>query len=196
MKPASSMIEQSAATLCEARESQLLVIDIQTKLGQAMPAKVLSRVVDNSTKLVKSASLLGIPVLATEQYPEGLGPLVPELTEQLPESTKLFEKTCFSCAEAVGLVEQLQRNGRNQIIVTGMEAHVCILQSALQLRELGFSIFIPEDAISARRLENYQNSLKRMDDAGICISNTESVLFEWLRDASHEHFREISAMVR
>ncbi|MEE9552511.1 MAG: hydrolase [Gammaproteobacteria bacterium] len=183
-------------SLCNANDSALIIIDIQTRLTATMPIKVLARLKRNSSFLIKAAGLLAIPVLATEQYPKGLGPLEPEIVDVLPENTLRFEKTCFSCVGAENFMEQLENTGRKQIILMGIEAHVCVLQTAIDLLAAGFHVFVIIDAVSSRHRENYEAALQRMRHAGVTTCNAESVLFEWLRDAKHEHFKTLSAMVK
>ena len=161
--------EGAGPLLCEAIHSQLVVVDLQSKLGAAMPTKVLNRVVQNTAFLLKAADLLGVPVLASEQYPQGLGPLDPTVAGCLPASTRRFEKTCFSCVGADGFLTALQEHRRSQVIITGMEAHVCVLQTAIDLRNHGFQAFVVEDAVCSRKLENYQNALVRIYQAGITM---------------------------
>jgi nicotinamidase-related amidase len=182
--------------LCEANHSQLVVVDIQSKLGAAMPAKVLNRVVQNTTLLLKAANLFNIPVLASEQYPQGLGPLEPSISEYLPASTKRFAKTCFSCTGADGFLTAIHENRRPQVIITGMEAHVCVLQTAIELRNQGLGVFVAEDAVCSRKLENYQNALIRLYQVGITMISAESVIFEWLKDANHEYFKTLVSLLR
>ena len=93
-------------------------------------------------------------------------------------------------------METVQRSRRKQIILAGMEAHVCVLQTALELHATGLQIFVVEDAVCSRRMKNKINALARLRQAGVIVTNTESVLFEWLRDAGHEHFKTISALIR
>jgi nicotinamidase-related amidase len=161
-----------------------------------MPANVLARVKRNSTILLASAEKLGVPVMATEQYPKGLGTLDADLVESLPEDSKQYAKTCFSCTGAENFSDHLSQTGRNQIILTGMESHVCVLQTAMDLIHTGYQVFIAADAVCSRNRENYESSLLRMKQAGAVITNTESILFEWLRDASHEHFKTLSTLIR
>lgn len=187
---------RAGGLLCRADDCQLLVIDIQAKLGAAMPAKVLNRVVQHTALLLKSANVLGIPVLATEQYPKGLGPLQPNVSDHLPESARRFAKTCFSCAQAEGFLEAVRAQNRRQLVLAGMEAHVCILQTAIDLQDQGFQVFVVEDAVCSRKLENYQNALARIQQCGMVAASAESVIFEWLRDAKHEHFKTIAALLR
>ena len=186
----------SATHLCDSSNSTLLIIDIQSRLGGSMPNKVLSRVVENTVFLLKSASLLKVPVIASEQYPKGLGEYVHDISNNLPSSTHFIQKTCFSCCGSEDFISLLEKSGRKQVILTGMEAHVCVLQTAVDLYERGFDVFVVGDSICSRRLDNYQNALDRMAQLGCHLLSTESVVFEWLRDAKNEHFKEIAALLR
>ena len=183
------------ATLCSPSESLLVVVDTQTKLAAAMPPIKRDEVLRNTAILLQAASLLGVPVLLTEQYPKGLGRTETALTQHLPQGSPVIEKTCFSCCGATDFMAAVQHSRRNQIILTGMEAHVCVLHTALDLHATGIQVFVVEDAVCSRRMRNKTNALARLRQAGIVVTNTESVLFEWLRDASHEHFKAISALI-
>ena len=184
------------AHLCNANNSCLVIIDIQTRLTSAMPIKVLARLKRNINILLQGAATLSIPILTTEQYPKGLGPTEPEIVDLLPKDTLTFEKTCFSCTGAEQFLQQLEKTGRKQVILVGIEAHVCVLQTAIQLIAEGYQVFVAADGICSRHRENYESSLKRMRSANVVICNTESILFEWLRDAKHEHFKELSRLVQ
>jgi len=181
---------------CSVTSSQLLLIDIQQQLGQAMPTKVLGRIVSNSVLLARSAALLDVPVLRTEQYPKGLGPTVADIVEALPGTCQSFEKTTFSSVGADGFVDALAQAGRQQIIITGMEAHVCVLQTALDLLSGGYDVYVVEDAVCSRRLENYQNALDRLRQSDVSVVSAESVIFEWLVDSRHDQFKSVQAMLR
>ncbi len=187
---------RTRAGCCDQKTSQLLVVDIQEKLGAAMPEKVLQRVVRNVVLLLNAAALLEIPVTASEQYPKGLGPTDPRIAQSLPPAGRRLEKTCFSCVGAAGFEPVLVDAGRPQVVVVGMEAHVCVLQTAIDLAAAGMQPFVVEDAMCSRRLENYQNALARLRQAGIMVTNAESVIFEWLRDARHDQFKAVSALLR
>jgi len=182
--------------LARAADSVLVIIDIQERLAAAMVPAQRQAAVRNTRILIQAAACLGIPVLATEQYRKGLGPTVTELTEVLPGGTQRLEKTCFSCAGAEPFSQALGASGRSQVILAGMEAHVCVLQSALELRAAGREVFVVEDACCSRKQENRTNAMYRLRGAGVVVTNTESVLFEWLRDARHEHFKAISTLLR
>ena len=186
----------SNSQLCKADESCLLVIDIQTRLTAAMPDKVLDRLKRNTTLLLKTAQTLAIPVMASQQYPQGLGPIETQISEALPPDCLRFEKTCFSCASADNFMRDLTHLGRKQMILAGIEAHICVLQTAVELKNAGLDVFVVIDAVSSRQRENYENAIQRLQQAGVITCNTESVIFEWLRDARHEYFKTIATMIK
>ena len=187
---------QDNPLLCNAEDSVVVIIDIQTRLSSAMPGKILARVKRETGILLIAAGKLGVPVMATEQYPQGLGMLEGEITGLLPEDTKPYEKTCFSCTGADNFSDQMKQTGRRQVVLAGMEAHVCVLQTAMELTNSGYQVFVAADAVCSRHQEDYESALQRMNQAGIIVTSTESILFEWLRDAAHEHFRTLSALIR
>lgn len=160
-----------------------------------MPAEARERVLRNTGILVDAAQALGVPVCHTEQYPRGLGPTEPELARRLSAAQRL-EKTAFSCCGAAGFDAVVCADARTQWIVCGMEAHVCVLQTALDLRARGLEVFVVEDAVCSRSDTNHSNALARLRQAGVVVSNTESVLFEWLRDAADSQFKTLSALIR
>ncbi len=182
--------------LCRANDSVLVLVDVQTRLAAAMPDSTRTRVLHNSGVLLQAAALLDIPVLYTEQYPKGLGGTDPAVTGHLPAQAQHFEKTCFSCCDAPGFMDSLRGLARKHIVLAGMETHVCVLQTALEMKGAGNQVFVVEDAVCSRAEANHHNALARLCYAGVSVSNTESVLFEWLRDASHAHFKQISAWLR
>jgi nicotinamidase-related amidase len=175
--------------LARAADSTLVIIDIQERLAAAMRPDALAGVVRSARILMEAASRLGIPLILTEQYPKGLGTTVAGVLEELPAGAQRLEKTCFSAAA-------LETAGRPQVILVGMEAHVCVLQSALELRAAGRQVFVVEDGCCSRDPRNHANAMQRMRAAGVVVANTESVAFEWLKDARHEHFKAISALLR
>lgn len=182
--------------LCCAENSSLLLVDIQTHLTAVMPAKVLARLQRNTSLLIHSANKLGIPVYACEQYPKGLGPLEEDIKKILPDSSPIYEKTVFSCGEIPEFKQALSTSKRQQVIIAGMEAHVCVLQTAIDLFNQGYSVFVVADAVCSRHRESYETALQRLRSIGIGVCDAESVVFEWLDDAKHEHFKEIQALIR
>lgn len=183
-------------SLCQPDRSLLLIVDVQARLTAAMPDKVVTRLRRNAGLLLQAADLLDVPVIATEQYPAGLGKVEESLTALLPQGSSVYEKTAFSCLAAAGLSSQVADSGRKQIIMTGVEAHICILQTAHEFLDQGYTVFVVGDAVCSRNRENYENALQRLRHAGVIVIDTESVLFEWVKDASHEHFKTISRLVQ
>jgi nicotinamidase-related amidase len=173
--------------LARAADSALVVVDIQERLAAVMPAR--AAVVRATGILLDAAALLGIPVLVSEQYPKGLGATVPEVAGKLPKGATRVGKTAFSACGALPLT-------RPQAVIAGMEAHVCVLQTALEMAAAGREVFVVADAVCSRSEANYANALTRMQAAGVVVTNLESVLFEWLRDAAHEQFRAVSKLIR
>lgn len=182
--------------LCHAQHSQLLIIDIQERLASAMPEKVLEKVLQNNAVLLQAAEKLAIPVVRSEQYPKGLGHTLADISAHLPGNAVSIEKTCFSCADAERFDEVFTKQHRQQVVITGIESHICVLQTALQLQHQGYSVYVVEDAICSRKKLHHKNALQRLRQNDIVVSNTESVLFEWLRDASHPEFKNLSQLIK
>lgn len=190
------MATAMSGLLCHANTSQLLIIDIQEKLAGAMQTKVLANVLRTNQILIRACQALAIPVLHTEQYPKGLGHTHAELQKVLANHGPAFEKTCFSGCAASGIGPSLANASRQQIVITGMETHICVLQTVMQLLEQGKQVFVVQDGVCSRDKQHFKNALARMQQAGAMITNRESVLFEWLGDASHTQFRELSKLIR
>ena len=161
-------------------DSALIVIDMQTRLVPAMlaPARTLKAAI----LLVEAAQELQIPVLLTEQYPKGLGRTVPEL-KAAAENCPVFEKTHFSCMEDTQFATALRGLKRKQIVLAGMEAHICVVQTAASLLEDGFEVFVTSDATASRSADSEQACLARLSAAGVGIVTSEMVVFEWLGKA-------------
>ena len=174
-----------------AESSVLVVIDIQDKLLVKIPrATTLTR---NAGFLLDVAGLLGIPVRATEQYPKGLGPTTAAIARRLPEGTPA--KTSFSCCGAGTFLEELEMLRRPNIVLIGMETHVCVSQSALDLLEAGLHVFLPVDALAARSAVDHDTAIRRLELAGAIPTTVEAVAFEWMADAAHPQFKALSALV-
>jgi len=184
----------ASVTMAEVQDSFLLVIDVQQRLLAAMPDGVQAPLIKQLGVLLQAADSLTIPVAITEQYPKGLGPTEAELLQLSPSKTAI-EKTCFSCADADEFMTTLRTSRRRSVILTGMETHICVLQTALALQGQGYQVFVVEDGVCSRTPQNQHNALQRMRQAGVIITNTESVLFEWLADAKHPEFRTLSKLI-
>jgi nicotinamidase-related amidase len=169
--------------------SLLCVVDIQEKLLAAMPDA--DRVVQMATRLVTAASLLGVRSILTEQYPRGLGRTPAAIAAQLPPA---IEKLSFSCCGCDGFGHALPADVR-AIVLCGLETHVCIAQTALDLLAEGFSVFVVVDAIAARHGLDHEIGLRRIEAAGAVLTTSEAVLFEWCRSAEHPQFQAVRRLV-
>jgi nicotinamidase-related amidase len=171
----------------------LVVVDIQERLLPAMHER--ERVLQNALRLVKGAGVLNLPVLVTEQYPRGIGRTVSELAEAIPEFSSM-EKTAFSCCGAKKFVPSLASKNVRDVVLCGIEAHVCVCQTALDLLDQGFGVFVVADAISSRTQENCHTGIERMRDAGATIVSTEMILFELLEEAGTDQFKKILELIK
>jgi nicotinamidase-related amidase len=174
--------------------SHLAIIDVQNKLCAVMLEESLKDMLKNCAILLQAAALLEIPALYTEQYPKGLGITHSELAPWLEKKPRI-EKTAFSSCDEPRFCLQLTSD-RPQVVLAGMEAHICILQTALALQDMGRQVFVAEDAVLSRSASNKANALSRLHHAGVIVSNTESIVFEWLGKAEGDAFKQVSRLIR
>lgn len=171
----------------------VLVVDVQQRLLPAIFEK--ERLVQNVVRLIRGAAVLGLPILATEQYRKGLGATVPEVAAVIADFAPM-EKLAFSSCGAAGFAATLRSKQIREVILCGMEAHVCVSQTCLDLLDAGHRAFVVADAVSSRTPENCRLGLERMRDAGAAIVSTEMILFELLNTAGTEEFKQILALVK
>jgi nicotinamidase-related amidase len=169
----------------------LLIVDLQDKLLELIPDRDV--VVANNAALIRGARTLGLPVWATEQYPKGLGPSTAVIAELIPDRPA---KTTFHCCAVPQFLEQLYGRSVRHVTVAGIEAHVCVAQTALELLDLGFRVQVPADAVASRRKMDWEFALRRLDRAGAIVSTTESALFEWTERSDRPEFKAISELVK
>ena len=179
--------------MLEIQNSCLVVVDVQGKLAQLMFDK--ESLFKNVRILIQAARILDIPILWCQQVPEALGPTVPEIAELLAGEEPI-DKACFSCCGEERFTAELNALGREQVLLCGIEAHVCIYQTAMDLMEGGLDITILADAVSSRTEQNKETGLDRLSAEGASISSTEMVLFELLKTARHPQFRDIARLVK
>jgi len=172
-------------------DSALLVVDVQEKLLTAIPAREV--IVWNIRRLLDAAALFQIPVAASEQYPRGLGPTAEVLAQRLESPAA---KQRFSCHGCQIVPDTWTSAGIYKLVVTGIEAHVCVLQTVLDLLSAGFQIHVPVDAIGSRYRLDYDTALRRMEASGAVLTTTEMVMFEWCETAADPNFKQLSALVR
>ena len=175
-------------------DSLVLIIDVQEKLLNAVFNK--EQVEKKSAIVAEAAKILGIPVVVTEQYPKGLGNTIPAVKDALAEDTEIFEKTAFSALNNEEILEAIKKHNKKQILIFGIETHICVSQTTAALRELGYEVSIIKDACGSRAEEEYLAGLERMKDNGAYIITTEIALFEWLKGAKHPNFKAVQALIK
>lgn len=174
------------------RNTCVLVVDMQERLAPAMsnfaPVEKYNRV------LVQAATELGLPVIATEQYPKGLGPTLPSIREVLPSAPLV--KMHFSCGAEPEIVKALAGTGRKQVLLTGIESHVCVLQTARDLLDQGYEVHLCADAVTSRFEEHKRVALEQIRDMGAIITTAETAIFDLLHLAGTPEFKKVSPLVR
>jgi len=173
--------------------SLILVIDIQDKLVNALEKDVI---VKNAAKIVSAGNILNIPIVLTEQYPKGLGNTVDLIKSIIPADSKIIEKTCFNALQEENFLEKISEYGKKQIVIMGIETHICVYQTALALLEKGFEVYVIKDACASRKKYEFKQGIEAMRDNGVKISCVEIALFEWLKSAKHPKFKEIQALIK
>jgi nicotinamidase-related amidase len=172
--------------------SRLVLIDVQDKLLAAIPQR--EQLVARCRLLAEGARLFGVPIAGTEQYPRGLGSTVSELSEFVPLPR---DKLRFSAAEAVGWPPAAEADdGRRQLVLAGIEAHVCVLQSALDWLAMGYAVYVAADAVGSRCPTDRDAALHRLRDAGAVVASVESILFEWCDTAAAAEFKTLSRLLK
>ena len=171
----------------------LLIVDIQGNLAHLMYGKEL--LFKNMQKLIKGIQVLAIPILWVEQNPRGLGPTIPEIADIL-SNIQPISKMSFSSCRNDRFVQALKALNRKQVLIAGIEAHVCVYQTAAELVDLGYEVQVVADAVSSRNMENKEIGLQRMRDSGVSLTSVETALFELLKVAEGEQFKEILKIVK
>lgn len=179
--------------ILQRERSALLIVDVQEKINAVM--RHGPEVVSSVVKLIEACKILNLPIFVTEQYPKGLGSTEPEILQALGD-TLVVQKMTFSCCGEGQVLLQLQRSSRQQVVLVGIEAHVCVQQTALDLLHHGYQVHIPKDAVSSRKKLDYKTALDRLSREGAIITTVESVLFEWLVEAGTPEFKQISKLIK
>jgi nicotinamidase-related amidase len=170
--------------------SVLVVVDLQDKLLAKIPGA--GSIVETAGFLLDVAAQLDVPVRATEQYPKGLSPTTAEIARRIPPP---IAKTAFSCCGAGTFLEELEMLQRPNIVLTGIETHVCIMQSAFDLLAAGLHVFLPVDGLAARFGVDHDLALRRLERTGAIPTTAEAIAFEWVRDSAHPHFKAVSKLI-
>ena len=179
-----------SAPKLDRNRAALVVVDVQEAFRKALPT--FDSIARSVATLVQGAEAMGVPIVVTEQYPEGLGHTVPEVAERLPRGVEPIEKVCFSAAEA----ESFDLDGRDQALVCGIETHVCVNQTVLDLLDEGLEVHVAADAVGSRSEENRDLGLHKAERAGAVLTSVETALFELLRGSDAPEFKRVQSLVK
>jgi nicotinamidase-related amidase len=174
-------------------DTVLLIVDIQEKLAAVMTEK--DKVVRNNLHLIELAKMINMPVMVTEQYPKGLGPTVADIRNALP-FYRPVEKMTFDCCGQPPFLEELKEHNKRNVLLTGMETHICVLQTCIGLLKGGLNVHIVQDAVCSRTRENWKTGMEFMREAGAVVTGTETALFQLLKVAGTEEFKKISQRIK
>ncbi len=188
-------VTHPSGTMMRREASQLLIVDVQEKLLATIHQ--VEAMIARTRFLVEAARVLGVPITVTEQYPKGLGPTEAALLGACGGGTPVFAKTAFSCLRDEAIAAHLNaRPERRQLVVVGMEAHVCVLQTALDAQAAGYAVFVVGDAISSRTASDADAARRRLEAAGISLVSAEMVFFEWLERSGTPEFKQLAPLLR
>lgn len=174
-------------------EAVLVLVDFQGRLAEIVDRSAL--VIPNALRMVKGCKAVGVPVLTTVQVPEKLGPILPELAEALEDDLPIA-KSVFSALREPNFLLALRQSERKQVILGGIEAHVCVLQTGIDLLDAGYEVFVLSDGVFSRTAENHDLALQRLHDKGATVTSVEMALFELIRTSLHPAFRTISKLIK
>ncbi len=178
-------------------DAVLVVVDVQERLVPAIHRELYERSIRNFKIVIEAAGTLGIPIVLTEQYPKGLGRTVPDVVQALEgKAFERIEKVSFSCGRDEGFLAAIAKTARRQVVIVGMETHVCVYQTSLDLINAGYEVFVLDDAVSSRFLHNYQSGIAALRDAGAVVVSTETAVFQWMKVAGTPEFKKISSLLR
>jgi nicotinamidase-related amidase len=178
----------------DADQAALVIIDVQEKLAPAMNEELYGQLLLDTNLLIEGFRAMKLPIIATEQYPKGLGHTVTELAAATEQHC--VEKVSFSCCGAEGFVDALEKSGAKQVLVVGMETHVCVLQTVLDLLDRGYVVHLVKDAVSSRFKSDYEAALTIAAQAGAVVTTTEAALFQLVKVAGTDAFKVVSKLVR
>ena len=180
--------------ILQLKNTALVVVDLQEAFRSPIPD--FSMIVDQTSIAVRGFQILEVPIIVTEQYPKGLGRTAEEILYCLPDNTEIIEKTTFSACGANSFIEKLKSLGTTQVVLAGIEAHICINQTAHDLLNEGFQVHLLLDCVSSRITHDKHTGIEKMKQSGVIPSNVEIALFELMRDARHEKFKKIQGLVK
>lgn len=175
----------------------LVVVDVQERLVPAIDKDLYTRSLGNLKVVIEAAGTMGLPIVLTEQYPKGLGRTVPDVLRALEgKAYERIEKISFSCARDKTFLDAMAKTRRRQVVLIGMETHVCVYQTSVDLINAGYEVFVLDDAVSSRFLHNYHSGIRALRDAGAVVVSTETAVFQLMKAAGTPEFKKISSLIR
>ncbi len=177
-------------------DSLVLIIDIQDKLTRMLDENICRQIIENSQKLVSSAKALGIHTIVTEQYPQGLGQTIQEIKDILAQDYIPFEKTAFNALLENGFYGNLKNHNKKQIVICGIESHICVLQTAVALLKEGYEVYVVKDICASRKKSEFKCAMELLRQCGAKICSLEIILFGWLKGAKNPNFKQIQALIK
>jgi len=178
-------------------DAVLVVVDVQERLVPAIDKELYARSLKNFKIAIEAAGTLGLPIVLTEQYPKGLGHTVPDVVRALEgKSYERIEKVAFSCGRDEAFLAAIAKTVRRQVILIGMETHVCVYQTSVDLINAGYEVFVLDDAVSSRYLHNHQSGIAALRDTGAVVVSTETAVFQLMKVAGTPEFKKISSLLR
>lgn len=177
----------------DVNDSLVIVIDVQEKLVEMLRDNCVAEKV---MKLVQAANIMSVPVVLTEQYPKGLGATIDSVKAALPKDIAYFEKTTFSALDTEGVREKIMSYGRKQVILCGIETHICVHQTCADLLAKGYDVYVVKDACASRNKYEFEQGIDIMQQNGAKITCLEVALFEWLRSSKHPNFKAVQALIK
>jgi nicotinamidase-related amidase len=189
--------EEGVNRVLDRETAVLVVVDVQERLVPAIDKDLYTRSLGNFKIVIEAAGTLGLPIVLTEQYPKGLGRTVPDVLRALEgKAYERIEKVSFSCARDETFLDLIAKTGRRQVVLIGMETHVCVYQTSVDLLNAGYEVFVLDDAVSSRFPHNYQSGIRALRDAGAVVVSTETAVFQLMKVAGTPEFKKISSLIR
>ena len=176
--------------------TSLVVIDMQDRLMNAIPQENRDSTTDNAVTMIEAAKILNIPIIVTEQYPKGLGPTVESIREAVGDQFEPIEKVVFSCARSPEFETKLDQSNRKEVIIVGVETHVCVLQTSMDLINKGYTVYVPADAVTSRRELDWQRGISLIEKSGAFVGTKETFLFQLLERAGTDEFKQVAKLVK
>ncbi len=177
-------------------DSLVLIVDIQEKLTKMLDEEICEQIVEKSKKITAAAKVLGINTIVTEQYPNGLGQTIQEIKDILGENYFPFEKTAFNALLENGFLSTIKSYNKKQIVICGIESHICVLQTAVALIKEGFEVYVVRDICASRKKSEFKCAMELLRQCGAKICSLEIVLFAWLKGAKNPNFKDVQALIK